>query len=584
MGEREIKMKKINKEIGWLLLVTIISAIIFVALYLRTGIRVENIQETGSTLENWSIESSMANNLPLKEDKGIYTVEPDNTIHDVYISVLPTKDENGEMLEFSDFSKHVARDHTYNPTLKCNIQILPEGEKPDIAANLDISNATIRVRGNSARGELYKSYKIKLSDEEGVFNGQTSLNINKHSEDTSKVTTKYCTDILKNMDHIVSYRTKFMRVWIRDMSLPETQQKFEYYGLFTHTEQPNKKFLEARGLSSDCTMYKARDFSFRVTDVLKNTDDPEYSEEAFEMVLGIREGKEHTKLLNMLADLNDETKSFEEVFPKYFNEENYLTWLSFNLLVGGEDILNHNFIIYNPDNSLTWYFFPWDFDSNLDLTDSEFALPPSLRGGQKLNQVVLHRRFFRIPGNLEKLQKKMKEVKDTYFNEKTVKYYVDSYKPVLEKTMTLMPDISLLPMQPDELFPYIDSFHDYSERKYQEFLDAFEYPSPMFVSMPVRNSDGTLKLSWDNSYSYQGRTITYNVKIASDCYMEDILFEQKNIVTNSIDADIDLPAGTYYIMVTAVDSEGNEQLSLEHYEFAGTRFIYEHGVMEFILE
>lgn len=566
-----------------LLSVSVICAVLFTVLYIKTGIKVEKTEEAVNTLSEWSVETSVINNAPLKEDKGIYTVEPDNTIYDVYISVFPTKDEEGNLLDFSDFSKHTARDHSYNPTLKCNIQILPEGETPDAAANLDISNATIRVRGNSSRGDLYKSYKVKLSDEDGVFNGQTSLNINKHSEDISKITTKLCTDILKNMDHVVSYRTNFIRLWIRDTSLPESQQNFEYYGLYTHTEQPNKKYLEARGLNSSCSMYKARDFSFKIVDALKNVDDPGYSEEEFEMVLGIREGKDHTKLLNMLEELNNETNNFEEVFSKYFNEDNYLNWLAFNLLVGGEDILNHNFILYSPENSLTWYFFPWDFDSNFAY-DEDFPLPESLRGGQKLNQVSLHRRYFRIPGNLEKLQKKMREIKDNYLNKEMVEYYTNSYKPVLEKTMTLAPDIELLDFEPNELLPYIDGFPEYLERRYQDFATAFEYPAPMFVSMPVRNADGTLHLAWENSYSYQGRTITYNVKIASDCKMTDVLYEQKNIVTNSIDAELELPDGTYYLLVTAVDSEGNEQLSLEHYEFAGALFVYEHGVLEFSLE
>jgi len=576
-------MKKINKEMALLLCVSLVCAVLFVILYLGTGIKIENAEKNVSTLSDWSVENSVINDVSLKEDKGIYTIEPDNNIYDVYISVFPTKDEEGNILDFSAFSKHVARDHSYNPTLKCNIQILPEGEVPDAAANLDISNATIRVRGNSSRGDTYKSYKVKLSDENGAFQGQTSLNINKHSEDKSKITTKLCTDILKNMDHLVSYRTNFMRVWIRDTSLPQSQQEFEYYGLFTHTEQPNKKFLEARGLNSSCSMYKARDFSFQLVDALKNVDDPAYSEEEFEAVLGIREGKDHTKLLNMLKELNDETNNFEEIFAKYFNEDNYLTWLAFNLLVGGEDILNHNFILYSPENSLTWYFFPWDFDSNFAY-DEDFPLPECLSGGQKLNQVVLHRRYFRVPGNLEKLQKKMREIKDRYLSEEMVTYYTDSYVPVLEKTMMLQPDIELLDFAPNELLPYIEAFPEYLEKRYQDFVKAFEYPSPMFVSAPERNEDGTLHLSWDTSYSYQGRTVTYNVKMASDCYMKDVLYEQKNIISNSIDAEVELPAGTYYLLVTAVDSEGNEQYSLEHYEFAGALFVYEHGVLEFMLE
>ena len=129
-------------------------------------------------------------------------------------------------------------------------------------------------------------------------------------------------------------------------------------------------------------MYKASDFSFALNDALRNVDDPAYSEEEFETVLSIREGSDHEKLLAMLADVNDTTRDFGEIFETYFDEDNYLTWLAFNLLMGNEDIINHNYIIYSPENALSWYFIPWDFDGALRFGEyrSSFSQPDSLRG------------------------------------------------------------------------------------------------------------------------------------------------------------------------------------------------------------
>lgn len=578
-------MKKENSGLAILIMVMIVCAVLFGILYTKEYIAVETPQAevTESVLAEWTVEESVMNGAPLEEDKSIYG-EPDNSIYDVYISVFPTKDENGEMLDFSAFGKHVARDHSYNPTLNCNIQILNEDERLDPLLNLDAKNATIRVRGNSSRGDKYKGYKVKFSDENREFLGQKTLNINKHTEDSSKITTKFCTDVLQQMDNIASYRTNFMRVWIRDVSLPKSRQKFEYYGLYTHIEQPNKQYLESRGLSSDCEMYKARDFSFRLVDAIKDVDDPEYSKEEFETVLNIREGNSHEKLIEMLEAVNDETRNFEEVFATYFNEENYLTWLAFNLLVGGEDILNHNYILYSPQNSKTWYFIPWDFDSNLDYKDSWVV--PSLRNGQKLNQVILHRRYFRVPGNIDKIKLKMEELLQNQFSEENIESLTAGYIPVLEKTITLEPDVGLLRrgMTPEDVVPFIHTYPDLIQKKYQDFVDSFKYPAPMFVNVPEKNEDGTLHLAWDASYSYQGRTLVYNVQIARDCYMNDVVYTKKNVVDTFVDTNIKLPAGTYYLKVTVVDSEGNEQLSLEHYEFSGDRFIYENGILEFEVE
>lgn len=575
-------MKK-NKELIILVCSMAAALVLFMYLYKGNQIPVEDPQvpESSSSLEDWTIDESLANGRPLGDDKSLY--EHDNSIYDVYISVFPTKDENGKMIDFSAFNLHKARDHSYNPTLNCNIQILPENGKPNSLADPEDTNATIRVRGNSARGEAFKSYKIKLKDEKDGFYGQTSLNLNKHCEDETKVTTKFCTDVLQTIPGVPSFRTNFMRVWIRDTSLPEDQQEFTYYGLFTQTEQPNKKFLEARSLSPNCVMYKARNFYFQKNDFLVDVEDPDYNEEIFEEYLGIREGKDHKKLLELLDVVNDETLDIMDVMGEYFNEENYLNWLSFNLLVGGADILNHNYLLYSPNNSKTWYFFTWDYDSNMSLNNSRYV-PISHLGGQKLNQVSFHRRYFRYPGNLEKIRKCMEDMMQNQFSPENIASLTRAYVPVLEKTMPLPPDLDLLLCTPDELLQNIETYPQIIQRNYNNFITAFQYPAPMFVSAPVRNGRSSLHLAWDPSYSYQGRPITYKVQIANDCHMKDILFEKDHIISTDLDANIRLDPGTYYLKVWAIDSEGNEQVSLEHYEFAGARFIYESGVLEFTLD
>ncbi len=574
-----MKRLKMNEGLG-LGLVTAAAAVLFAALYMGSRIPIEEAGKSGETssLEGWDIAGSAANGIGLHEDKGIY--EQDSDIYDVYISVFPTKNDAGEMIDLSAFALHSARDHSYNPVLNCNVQILSEGQKPDPLLDLDHKNATIRVRGNSSRGASYKSYKVKLEEEAGTFLGQKNLNINKHAGDVSKISTKLQTDLLAHMDDIASYRTYYMRLWIRDASLPEEEQEFVYYGLYTEIEQPNKTYLETRGLSSNAVMYKASDFSFALNDALRNVDDPAYSEEEFETVLSIREGSNHEKLLAMLADVNDPARDFGEIFETYFDEDNYLTWLAFNLLMGNEDIINHNYIIYSPENALSWYFIPWDFDGALRFGEyrSSFSQPDSLRGIQTLNTGILHRRYFRLEGSIEKLDDKMRELLDTVVTQGRVDGLIDSYKPVLEKTMPLYPDIDLLDMSPAELIPYIDGMYDGILDNYEAFRRALEYPAPMFVSMPEVRSDGTIRFAWDASYSYQGRPVTYNVRVYEDPRMQDLVFEQTGIEQTECISAQSLPEGTYYLKVTAVDSQGNEQFSLEHVD-GDNLFVF--GLLEF---
>lgn len=582
-------MNKFERRNAAILLSVFLAAVLlFGVLYVDSQTPVEQVPSTTpSTLSDWTVESSELNDTPLMENKDIY--ELNNNIYDVYISVFPTKDTSGEILDFSAFDKHQSRDHSYNPTLNCNIQILEEGEKLDPLMALDQKNATIRVRGNSSRGDKYKSYKVKLEEEAETFFGQTSLNINKHSEDVTKIATKLETDLLVKMDDIASFRTYFMRVWIRDCSLPREEQEFKYYGLYTEIEQPNKKYLEARNLSDNAVMYKARDFSFAMSSALKNVDDPTYSLEEFETVLSVLEADDHSKLLEMLEAVNDMTTDFEQVFHRYFNEDNYLTWLAFNLLMGNNDIINHNFIIYSPNNSETWYFIPWDFDGTLRFGEYESSLmklPTSLRGVQKLNQSVLHRRYLRLEGSIEKIEQKMQELLNTVITRENVSTLVDSYKPILEKTVVLQPDLELLEMSPSELPVYLDSLYDGILSNYQVFMDSMQYPSPMYVSMPTVNDQEGIDFSWDVSYSYQGRPVTYNMQIYTDYMMQNLVFEQRELATNSFTLDSGLQPGTYYLKVTSVDSAGNEQLSMERFETMLTEVkgYNVNGLLEFVVQ
>ncbi|MEG0775021.1 CotH kinase family protein [Clostridium sp.] len=582
------KWEKSNNRI--LGIIVLVAVILFGALYFNNLTpKEEGIKTQNTSLDEWNIDNSAMNGTPIKEDKSIYSSGPNVNIHDVYISVFPTKTKEGEIIDFSAFGMHSSRDHSYNPELNCNVQILKEGETLDPLTGIDSKNAIIRVRGNSSRGDTYKSYKVKLDDEGESFFGQRNLNINKHSEDITKIATKLQTDILTSVPNIISYRTYFMRVWIRDTSLPKDKQEFKYYGFFTEIEQPNKTYLEARGLSSNASLYKARDFSFQISEVLKDVDDPNYNEEGFETVLTIREANSHKKLLELLEAVNDESRDFKEVFNKYFNEDNYLTWLAFNLLMGNNDIINHNFIIYNPDNSNTWYFVPWDFDGTLRFGEHEsilMKLPPSLKGIQKLNQSVLHRRYFRLEGSIEKIKDKMDKLLEDYVTEEKVTGLVNSYKPVLEKTITQQPDIGLLDeMNPKEYSQYLDKLYDGILSNYEAFNEAIKYPSPMYVAQPKQDGDSVV-LSWESAYSYQGLPVTYNVQIFTDYNMKNKVQEEKNIAETKYTLNSNLSPGTYYLRVTAVDNKGHEQLSMERFEtmITDVRGYNVNGVLEIKIE
>ncbi|MBH1941525.1 CotH kinase family protein [Mobilitalea sibirica] len=579
-------MKLKNTTISGIILgLMVISVITFYMLYQNTKYDTEELYSSDVIMDDWTLESSLLNGAALRENKNIYLDQDPKKLTKVYITVFPTEDEEGDILNFSAFDLHKSLDKKYNPILNANVQIVNEKDELNQNQNINSVNATIQVRGNSSRGASYKSYRIKMKDGADTFYGQSVLNLNKHQFDDSKIANKFSMDIMSRIENIASLRTNFMVVYIRDASLPADNQEYEYYGLYTHVEQPNKNYLRIRGFDDNGTLYKATNFEFRLTPQLKNVDDPAYNQEEFESVLSIREGKDHSKILKMLEEVNDPNKDFHQVFTTYFNEENYLTWLACNILLGNEDTISHNYILYNPTNSLTWYFLPWDYDGTFQFGEFEStnATPYTLKGIQRLTGVQLHRRYFKQNGNLEKLTKKVEELLETAFSKSRVENLLNSYQTVLNKTMYLPPDLLISSMDPSEYKDYHDQFYEQIQLNYEKYSGSLKYPMPFFVSEPERTKETTTEFRWEASHDYQGDLITYGITLARDHTMQDIVFSEEGIVDTYYAYTKPIPEGTYYLEVTATDSEGNRQISLDYYKNESQK-VYKYGIRQVVLQ
>ena len=82
-------------------------------------------------------------------------------------------------------------------------------------------------------------------------------------------------------------------------------------------------------------------------------------------MLEIKGDSDHTKLIEMLDALNDESQKIDDVLGTYFDTENLVYWLAFQILTGNCDTQNRNCYLYSSLNSNTWYFLDWDNDGML---------------------------------------------------------------------------------------------------------------------------------------------------------------------------------------------------------------------------
>lgn len=457
LGVINMNSDKIKKII--LGLSIILSLIMFFCLYLTSNLN-KALGENNEEVDSLN-KSNDNKDTRLIENKHIYDSLAIADLTKVYINVFSTMDNEGTSFDFSSFDLMSEWDLTSKPVLDANVRFVSKDRNVG-EAHANIPNATIRVRRNPSAS--LKSYRVKLMGGFDGLHGQAVFNIDKNLNDPSRIANKLAHDLIKGLDHIAGFRTNFLHVYIRDDSLTDEERAFHSYGLYTHKEQPNKRYLRVHGLDENGSLYKAEDFRFKLTTELKNVDDSEYNEEAFESVLAIREGKDHTKLISMLEDINDENKNFKEVFSTYFNEDNYLTWLAVNILLGNVDSMNKGFLLYNPSDSSVFYFLAWDFDNIFSWMDDDIEQNIY----EEISQVDLHRKYLEDSENLEKLKLKMDELIVDSFSPKTIKMYIKHYKPVLLEMMDKYPDKILSTKQINEYMAYIGQV---DERVYQNYLD-----------------------------------------------------------------------------------------------------------------
>ena len=445
----------------------VIATVLFFCLYL-INLGANNSDTSSQATEAEAVSDASINNIELKEKKSIYSLYRPDDFMGVYINVFSTKDEKGVVYDFSDLDLMADWNKDLNPLLDANVQFV-ERERQAKGQNLSSPNATIRVRGNV--GASLKSYRISFMDGTEGFNGQLKYNLDKNLNDPSRIANKLAHDLIIDVDHIASFRTSFLEAYIRDDSANTGDTDYISYGLYTHIEQPNKNYLKSHGLDENGSLYRAEDFSYQLTSQIRNVDDPDYNETSFESVLAIREGKDHTRLIRMLSDINDDTKDFDEVFNTYFNEDNYLTWLSINILLGNTDAMTKDFLLYNPSNSAVFYLLPWKFDSIFKWMEEDSALPNIYDG---LNNVVLHRKYLQQDGNIEKLNKRIKELNKSEFSSDKVKALIKLYKPILMEMMDKYPDNVLLSLSFNEQIAYLKQIDERILMNYNEFMKRYD--------------------------------------------------------------------------------------------------------------
>lgn len=550
---------------------SIVLAIIFIALMAMKYAAERSIttgRETDQPLVPPVLSKEEQSTDALVEDKRVYDGHDGNKVEHIYITIFDQNHTLENDITFYELNESYKEYSNLDDGPKLDILFQTgTADGPDqngfLTNGKDTTNATIELRGRSSRLEAQKSYKIRLHDNGGLWYGQNVINLNKHADDRTRVRNKLAFDYFRRLPDIISLRTNFVQLHVKDMTNLNVASSFEDYGLYTHIEQLNERALAARGLNPDGHLYKAENFEFyRYSEILRHQGDSNYDNKKFESILKINGSENHAELLQMLDDVNNMSKPFDEVFDTYFQEDNYLTWLAVNILFGNYDTMSTNYYLYSPLNSQKWYFIPWDFDKALGRdAEREDSLPLWQQGIQRYWGTVIHKRYLRDPANAEKLTKTIEEL-SAVINEETTRELIDHYYPTAKFFTMRNPDLKYLSIEASEFDHYYNNLETVTTRYKEQYIASLENPMPIFLHYEQKNGRETF--TWEASHDLQGDKISYHFQISKTPDFASALINIADAqgFTYNIPA---LPAGRYYWRVLLTDSKGNNQIPFDYY-------------------
>ena len=512
------------------------------------------------------------NGVHLRDNPELYTVYDDSGVVTMYLTVSRGNDSENTNHSWAQINHYSAYDYAAMGVPRYQVNALLQvgdenGPLPgELGYGVEAPNATVQIRGQSSSRNAQKNYKIKLKKNKGSWRGQRTIALNKHMGEGLRFRNKMAYDLIKGIDQMMGLRTQFVHLYVKDLTDSDTGA-FVDYGLYTQVEQLNKTALKAHGLDSTGQLYKVNFFEFyRYEDAIKLTTDPAFDQAKFDSYLETKGNSDHSKLIEMLEKLNDESQPMEKLLETYFDVENIAYWMAFQLLMGNVDTQSRNMYLYSPQNSDTWYILDWDNDDMLRrkerklirFTDAESWE----RGISNYWCNVLFRRCLQTASYREVLDTAVQELHD-YLNADRIEEMTAHYRTITEQYIWQMPDMEHLPLTRNQYDMVAKALPEEIEENYQQYPEGYHYPMPFYIDTPSLQN-GVLQLNWDSSYDFNAEDISYTVELARDYQFRQMVYREEHVVLPMTQTAAPA-AGQYFIRVRATNTSGYTQDAFDYY-------------------
>ena len=565
-------MKRYKKAAG---ILAVLLAAVLCGGCMSTTMQKTGEQSTEVESENSGVEKEEKpeiNEIHLRDKDTLYESDDDTSVVTMYLTVSRGNSSENTDHSWSEINSYSASDYEEMGVERYQVagllQVGDENgpEAGEVGYGEKVPNATVQIRGQTSSSYAQKNYKIELKKNKGTWRGQRTINLNKHMGEGMRFRNKLAYDLLKGIPELLSLRTQFVHLYVKDETEGENGG-FSDYGLYTQVEQLNKTGMKAHGLDFNGQLYKVNSFEFyRYEDVIKKEDEAGYDQKAFEERLEIKGSSDHRKLIRMLEAVNDYSKPVSTVLEQYFDKENLTYWMALQILTGNVDTQNRNTYLYSPLNSDTWYFICWDNDGAFmrsEYVKRQFSDQGSWESGvSNYWGNILFQRCLQSETFREELDEAILDLK-TYLSEDRLRTMIGRYQAVVKPYAYSMPDQMNEPLTEDAYDEIASEIPGEVENNYQLYLESLKKPMPFYIGKPVITGQ-KLKVNWDISYDFDAEDITYTVEVARDYLFRDVIYRSERQLLP--EAELDLPeAGQYFVRVQAENSSGYTQDAFDYY-------------------
>ena len=240
-----------------------------------------------------------------------------------------------------------------------------------------LRNVGIRLKGNTSRNARKKSFRIDTDEFiNQTYQGLKTFNLNGTHNDPS-LTRQYLASYFIGIAGIHTPRSNFVKLYINNT----------YYGLYTHVEHINRKFIESRYSDNTGNLYKCSwpaDLTWLGSDpqLYKNLINPSpQNERAYDLKTN-ETLDDYSDLVNFINVINNsQSDSFQYKIEQVFEVRNFLRNLAAEVLMGHWDnyfMNKNNYQLYRNPSTGKFNYLSYDMDntfgvqwgySNIDVRD-----------------------------------------------------------------------------------------------------------------------------------------------------------------------------------------------------------------------